>query len=97
MLALWVASAVAQQNVSVVSGNTIFSQDYITSANLPALFGVAIALFAILSTVFFLIHRSTEDRREQSARDAAIGEPRPFLLPLSFFSRRPAEMEQQDY
>ena len=76
MLAAALAVAAASNHTTAPpaanSTNTMFSLDYITSANTPALFGVAIAIFAIASTVFFFIHKQEEQVREQSARDAAL-------------------------
>lgn len=82
MLTVWLGLLVAGVAAQTGSGgsnstvrNTLFNQDdFISSANVPALFAVAVAVFAIVSTVFFLIHRASEEPRTTlSARDAALG------------------------
>ncbi len=56
-----------------LSPDTMFEQTF-AAAQVPALFGAAIGVFAVASTLFFFIHAAMqkEDRVDESARSEAI-------------------------
>ncbi len=53
------------------ANNTMFNQSF-SSAQVPALFGASIAVFAIASTLFFFVHAAMDNEPDNSAKREAI-------------------------
>jgi hypothetical protein len=67
----WWNSLEKKKLIILPSDSTMFNQEF-TSAQVPALFGAAIAVFAIASTLFFFVHAAVDDEPDTSAKRDAI-------------------------